>query len=619
MRVLLLSPSAVPGGAERAFASLARQMPHLGIECKAVLLQPGPLEQWLASANCQTEVIDARRTRHIHRTAHTLTKLAKLATQADVVLSNQTKGHVYGGLASLLARRPAVWWQQGIPEPSTLEHAAARVPSNLIIASSEAAVQAQRRMTPKRRVELVHLGIDTGSVRRRKGSGTEVRLSHNSEGRKLVGIVGRLQEWKGQDVFLRAAARIAADHPDVDFLLVGGAVLGWEGDYPERLRRLASELGIDDRVHFVGHQDDVYPWFDALDVVVHASHGEPFGLVLVEAMALGRPLVATAAGGPVEIIEDGISGFLVPPGDHDAMAESIAKLLDDDELRHRVGEAAEVRAEMFDEERMATSIVDLLSDVVGTERSDSAAAGCGSMVADIPGSEPARALVERSVPGLHQHVFDHVVCDLPAGTALDLGAGSGAFAERLAHRGHDVLAADLDASGFQATVPFETVDLNTPEWAGRLGLEKWSLITAIEVIEHLENPIGFLRDLGRLLAPDGTAIITTPNVDSLPARLKFLLRGRIRMLDEWGDPTHISPIFWDLLNRKYLPLAGLRMLKATTYPTDGFLVGRPVYSRALRAMRPLISRSDHLVGDNHILVLARPAATPCPGAGNTVR
>lgn len=362
-RVLLISPSSVPGGAERALVGLAKHLPGAGFDVKAVLLQHGRLEDWLSEVDCPVTVLPPNRTRQLHRTAVTVARLAHNARRCDVVVSNQSKGHVYGGLAAAIARRPAVWWQQGTPERSRIESVAARVPAAVVVASSTASVAAQRHLTPKRRVELVALGTDLASVQSRAGSGAFVRSKHGWASDRLVGIVGRLQEWKGQDVFLRAAALIAGTHPDVKFLVVGGAVLGWEGDYPQRLQGLARDLGIADRVHFAGHQDDVYPWFDALDVVVHASFGEPFGLVLVEAMALGKPLIATNSGGPADIVEHGTSGLLVPPGNHEAMADALIGLLDDSERSGRMGSAAALRAQHFDESAMAGRFADLLSEL----------------------------------------------------------------------------------------------------------------------------------------------------------------------------------------------------------------------------------------------------------------
>src|SRR5258708_38378540 len=101
------------------------------------------------------------------------------------------------------------------------------------------------------------------------------------------------------------------------------------------------------------------------------------------------------------------------------------------------------------------------------------------------------------------------------------------------------------------------LDLDASDFASQIGIGSYDLVTAIEVIEHVESPTGFFRNVGRLLTPGGIAVITTPNVDSLPARTKFLITGKIRTMDEFGEPTHISPIFWDLLQRQFLPRAGL--------------------------------------------------------------
>lgn len=147
-KVCLLSPSGVAGGAERALAELARHLPSFGWQPEAVLLQPGPLEGWLGEAGCPVEVLEASRTRYLHRTALTIRVLAQRFREqdADVVISNQSKGHLYGGLAG----RPELFWQHGIPAPSALERVAGIVPTAAVVASSRDAVAAQRRLTPPR-------------------------------------------------------------------------------------------------------------------------------------------------------------------------------------------------------------------------------------------------------------------------------------------------------------------------------------------------------------------------------------------------------------------------------------------------------------------------------------
>jgi glycosyltransferase involved in cell wall biosynthesis len=314
-------------------------------------------------------VLPSHRTRHVARTVRTVRSLHRLtrSTRARTVVSNMSKGHCFGGMAAQAAGIPAVFWQHGIPERNLIERLAGAIPAQAIACGSHAAARAQRALTPSRQVHKIHPGVqlpDRGLV---QGSGAPIKRSLGWEANPTVGIVGRLQPWKGQEIFLRAAARLAEARADLRFMVVGGAILGWEGSYADDLRCLAADLGIADRVHFAGHQSDVHPWYDALDVVVHASFGEPFGLVLVEAMALGKPLVATNLGGPLEIVEDGTSGLLVPPGDPERLAEAVGRILADRRLASTLSRGAMERANAFTEERMAEGFADLLTTVIARD------------------------------------------------------------------------------------------------------------------------------------------------------------------------------------------------------------------------------------------------------------
>ena len=365
-RVLLVSPSAKPGGAERSFVSLARCLPSRGIAVDAAVLEDGPLGDWLREAGCPVTVLEAGRLRQpvgVRRTIAALRTLAR-ARRSAAVVSLMDKGHVYGGAAAFAAGLPAVWWQPVIPKKSRFELVAARVPSAAVVCVCDAAVATQRRLTPRKRVVKIESGTAVGELLNRRGSGQLVRAQLGWRDSPLVGIVGRLQPSKGQHVFLDAIARVRRDHPNARYLVVGGAILGWEGSYPDELRQLTERLGLNERVHFAGHRDDPVPWIDALDISVLASSGEGFPLALLEAMVLGKAVVATACGGPEELVRDRIDGLLVPPGDSAQMACAISALLADDEFALTLGRRAERRASEFSDERMAERFARLLDDVV---------------------------------------------------------------------------------------------------------------------------------------------------------------------------------------------------------------------------------------------------------------
>lgn len=206
--------------------------------------------------------------------------------------------------------------------------------------------------------------------------------------------------------------------------------------------------------------------------------------------------------------------------------------------------------------------------------------------------------------GLHDFVQERVLTRYARNgiRAVDLGTGPGAIAARLSAMGCDVLAADRDSHGFEAVVPHISVDFDQPDFTSKLGTGSFGIITAVEVIEHVESPIGFLRNVRRLLATDGVAVLTTPNVDSFPARTKFLLRGKIRTMDEHSEPTHISPVFLDLLQRQFLPRVGLRLRERLVFPPDGYQLTRKPIAQILR-LASMVFSGPALLGDNHIFVL----------------
>jgi glycosyltransferase involved in cell wall biosynthesis len=180
------------------------------------------------------------------------------------------------------------------------------------------------------------------------------------EGGIRVGIVATMARWKGHDTFLRALASLPAAAP-VRGYVIGGPLYETTGSQytNAELHTLASSLGLDGRVGFTGFLADVASAMRALDMVVHAStKPEPFGLVIAEAMACGRAVIASAAGGAAEIIENGVDALAHQPGDAPALARLIEMLAGDHAMRQRLGQAAaKTAARRFTHARLASDLL----------------------------------------------------------------------------------------------------------------------------------------------------------------------------------------------------------------------------------------------------------------------
>lgn len=213
-----------------------------------------------------------------------------------------------------------------------------------VCVSASVATHCRRRLRlPEERVDVVHNPVDlerfTGARGRRSGTRRHLGVE---PGDRLVVHVGRLVPWKGQGEFLEAVAPLAAVDPRVRVLVVGGAGRR-PGDrkYREALGERVRDLGLEDRIRLTGHRRDVAELMAAADVMVHSSsEPEPFGRVIVEAMAAGTAVIATRAGGVLDIVRDGQTGLLVPPGDTGALREAIRRLLEAPRLRARLARAA---------------------------------------------------------------------------------------------------------------------------------------------------------------------------------------------------------------------------------------------------------------------------------------
>ena len=213
------------------------------------------------------------------------------------------------------------------------------------------------------------------------------------------------------------------------------------------------------------------------------------------------------------------------------------------------------------------------------------------------------ARLVRALPGTHELVVKTALRYVAAGArVLELGAGSGALTERLQAANLRVTAADI-ANYFELDTEFVQLDLNDPAFEKALP-PGFDLITSVEVIEHLENPTAFLRSICKLLKPGGVAILTTPNVDNVAARLKFLLGGEIRAMDKHA-PEHVTPIHLELFSRKIVLASGLTLIDHFVHPKNDFpLTARRFLVPFFRVLVPFL-KGPALTGDCHFLILKK--------------
>ena len=321
------------------------------LEWHIVFLERGPLAAEMAELGARVTVIDAGRMRQAHRFVATVTRIARwtVRSRLDVIVGWMAKGQLYTGPAATLARRPSLWYQLGIPlEPHRIDKVATALPAQGVIAVSQASARAQERIFPYRRTRTVYPGVELEAfdprglptpeeARRQVGLPPDV---------PLVGIFGRLQRWKGMHTLVQAMPSVLAALPEARAVIVGGEH-ALEPGYEEELQAQIAALGLDGSVLLTGFQTDVPRWMQAMDVIVHASDREPFGIVIIEGMALGKPVIATDQGGPREIITDGENGVLVPFEDAAALSAAILRCLDDPARAVAMGQAARERAERF--------------------------------------------------------------------------------------------------------------------------------------------------------------------------------------------------------------------------------------------------------------------------------
>lgn len=361
LRVLCYDHTAVLSGGELALLEAIRKLDRSRIEPIVILGEHGPLEKELASEctvlvqempfrlrNTRKDSLTGATASVLERVLFSIPHIWKLARlfrklQPDIVHTNSLKADLLGGIAAKLAGAKLVWHVRDRISPDYLPGPAVRVFRQLvrwipdyIVACSQSVIDTLElpRSKPYR---VVYSGIDLANYEFRTPD-PSARAYPEVGGKApiLIGLVGRLGRWKGQHTFLQASAEVHRHFPQARFILYGSAMFG-ESEYEISLHKMVDELGIADAVEFKGFERNIAQAIVNLDILVHASiTPEPFGQVIVQGMAAGKAVIASEGGGASEIIRPGIDGLLFERGNHEALADAMLSLLDDEVLASRL-------------------------------------------------------------------------------------------------------------------------------------------------------------------------------------------------------------------------------------------------------------------------------------------
>jgi glycosyltransferase involved in cell wall biosynthesis len=339
MHILITVPWAEPwGGAEAMLQAILDGAQEEGHRLELVFFESGSWPVALADAGFRVDVIEAGRLRQAHRWAATVFRLARMLRrrQPDLILNWAAKTQLYGSPAAVLAGMAdrIIWWQQAIPpRRGWLDVCATRLPVAAIGCYSTAAAHAQAQLSPARRTFVVGAGAPIPVE-----SSEPVRLELPAAV-PIVGLVGRLQPWKGQDRLLRAQVLLRERGVRMHTVIVGGDAWGLSSEYAASLPSLVEDLGLAGEVTLTGQVPDAGPYIEQMDILVNASDPEPFGIVLLEGMSRGVAVMAVDSGGPSEFIENGRTGVLAASGEPGALADALQPLLVSAGRRAEIGVA----------------------------------------------------------------------------------------------------------------------------------------------------------------------------------------------------------------------------------------------------------------------------------------
>lgn len=355
--VLFLDFTTFIGGTEISTMLLLKYMDRKKFNPFFVLQGEGPYYDRLVELDVRVIIMPLNQLKFASLSGYikTVWKLTQTIRKygIELVVCTLAPCNQYGLPAARLNRIPIVCHTRNlIPDFRSFWRTFLHFP-DVLIANSKATAESYSSFIRKhQRVEVVYNGVDIQEYSP-STNGSLVRKRYRIGYEKfLIGMIGRISRPKRQDVFIKAMSEVIKVCPDVYALIVGDTKIDRSEDYLKELQVMVKDLGLADNVIFTGFMKDVNELYASLDLLVLSSQTEGFCRVLIEAMAMGKAVVATMVGGVVEIVENGITGLLIPPNDVSSLTKAIIAMYEGKEQAIRMGKAGRRRVEnMFSIEK----------------------------------------------------------------------------------------------------------------------------------------------------------------------------------------------------------------------------------------------------------------------------
>lgn len=358
-------------GSDKSLYYLIKNLDAKKFKKIVVLPSNGPLKDKMADLDCEVIIKDFAVLRRKNKSILGLLKyvfdfinsfifFVKIINHynVDIVYSN-TAVILPSGLASKFKKKKTIWHIREIVKNTKENYILSCYIdslSDLIIFNSESTKKAFKKNARGRKYKVIYNGVEEFNI-----SQNLKRITTEDEV-VIVGMAGRINRWKGHKEFLEMAKIVQSKMNTTKFLIAGETIQG-EENLKTELEQLIQENSMTDNVKLLGQVDDMHSFYEKIDIFILPSiQPEPFGLVVIEAMEMSVPVIATNHGGPTEIIEDGVDGFLV--SNIDEMVTRVIQLIEDSNLRLKVGQSGQIKKRsLFSIERTCSEIEKLLENL----------------------------------------------------------------------------------------------------------------------------------------------------------------------------------------------------------------------------------------------------------------